>query len=160
MCSVSKKMGAQCSPTNYRPISIIRKLFEAIINNKVFEHLEKNKLFTDEQYGFWSARFTTDVLTSIAHRIIEALDVKYTSMKITLKIPKGFGKVWHKGLLHKILSYGITVRFYSIIKSFLKGRSMNVVINEKSSGALAANVSVSRVHYSNQPHFDVHRWSA
>lgn len=55
--------------------------------------------------------------------------------------------------LHKLYSYGITGKGFSIIKSFPIGRSPKVVINGQSSGALAVNAGVPRRHSSDQPSF-------
>lgn len=37
-------------------------------------------------------------------------------------------EVWHRGLLHKIFSFGISGRVFSIIKFFLSGRSMKDIV--------------------------------
>lgn len=39
-------------PFQYRPISIISKLFEALINKKIVEQLKRNNLQFEEQYEF------------------------------------------------------------------------------------------------------------
>lgn len=41
--------------------------------------------------------------------------------------------MWHRGLLHKLSSYGISWTVFSFIKSFLSGRTMKVVVNGRSS---------------------------
>ena len=94
------------------------------------------------QYGFRHARSTADVLTVISHRISEALDSTYDARTIALDISKAFDQVWHKGLLHKLSSYGISGRIYSIIKSFRSSRSMKVVVNGQSSKVHAINAGV------------------
>ena len=78
-----------------------------------------NKLLSDVQYGFRISRSTADVLTVISHVIIKALDSTFDARAIALDISKAFYQVWHKGLLCKLSSYGISGRVQSIIKSFL-----------------------------------------
>ena len=145
ICPVFKNSGERSSPSQYRPISllsVISKIFESILNRHILNHLSKNNLLVDVQYGFRSARSTADVLTVISHRISEALDSTYDARAIALDISKAFDQVWHKGLLHKLSSYGISGRVHSIIKSFLSGRSMKVVVNGQSSKVHAINAGV------------------
>ena len=106
------------------------------------KHLNKSKLLSDVQYGFRSSRSTADVLTVITHRISRALDSNLDARVVTLDISKAFDKVWHKGLLHNITSYGIKGRVYSVLKSFLTGRSMKVVLNGQSSNIYLINAGV------------------
>ena len=145
VCPVFKNAGDKSAPSQYRPISllsIISKLFESVINKGVLDHLVKNNLLTDVQYGFRSSRSTADVLTVITHRISEAIAKGNHTRVVALDISKAFDKVWHKGLLHKLSSYGIGGNLYAVIKSFLSGRSLKVVINGQSSEAHAINAGV------------------
>ena len=145
VCPVYKNSGDRQSPSQYRPISllcIISKIFESIINQQIMIHLSQTNLLSDVQYGFRSARSTADVLTVITDRISGALDKSCDARAIALDISKAFDKVWHKGLLHKISSYGISGRVFSVIKSFLTGRSMKVVVNGQSSGEHNINAGV------------------
>ena len=48
---------------------------------------------------------------------------------IALDIWKAFDKVWHKGLLHKLRSYGVSGKVFDIIKSFHSNRSLKVVLD-------------------------------
>ena len=145
VCPVFKNAGLRSSPSQYRPISllsVVSKLFEAVINQRLIKHLSDNELLSDVQYGFRSARSTADVLTVISHRISQALDNGFESRAIALDISKAFDKVWHKGLLLKLASYGISGTVLSTIKSFLSNRSLNVVINGQKSQAHSINAGV------------------
>ena len=145
VCPVYKNSGDRQSPSQYRPISllcIISKLFETIINQQIMSHLSEANLLSDFQYGFRSSRSTADVLTVISNRISGALDNSCDARAIALDISKAFDKVWHRGLLHKISSYGISGRIFSVIKSFLSGRTMKVVVNGQTSGEHTINAGV------------------
>jgi len=72
-------------------------------------------------------------LTIISHRISEALDSSFEGRVIALDISKAFDQVWHRGLLRKLTSYGISGRLYSTLRSFLLGRKMRVVVNGQKS---------------------------
>ena len=54
---VFKNFGERSTAKNYRPVSllsVVSKLFEKLINNRIVDHLEKCGLFSDFQYGFRS----------------------------------------------------------------------------------------------------------
>ena len=89
--------------------------------------MESNGLFSDTQYGFRLARFTEDLLTLITDKIYHALDKCGGAKLIALDISKAFYKVWHKGLLYKLRSYGVSGKVFHIIKSFLN-RSLKVFL--------------------------------
>ena len=145
VCPVFKNSGERCDFSKYRPISllpIISKVFESLINNHIITHLEKSSLLSDVQYGFRSSRSTADILTVITDRIVRSLDSSFETRTIALDISKAFDKVWHKGLLLKLKSYGISGRILSILKSFLTNRKMKVVLDGQSSDLYFLNAGV------------------
>ena len=69
-------------PRNYRSfgvLSIISKVLETLINNKLINHLENSGLFSDLQYAFRASPSTADVLTAIT---------EITEISITLEKPE------------------------------------------------------------------------
>ena len=52
---------------------------------------------------------------------------------MALDISKGFDRVWHAGLLHKLKSYGISGQIFGLISSFLSNRRLRVVLDGRSS---------------------------
>ena len=58
MVPVFKNVDERSTVKNYRPVSIlsvVSKVFEKPVNNKIVDHLEKSGLFCDIQYGFTSS---------------------------------------------------------------------------------------------------------
>ena len=56
--SVFKNVGERSTAKNYRPVSllsVVSKVFEKLVNNRIVDHLEKCGLFPDFQYGFRSS---------------------------------------------------------------------------------------------------------
>ena len=52
---VFKNVGERSTAKNYRPVSllsVVSKVFEKLVNNRIVDHLEKCGLFSDFQYGF------------------------------------------------------------------------------------------------------------
>ena len=67
-----KNVGERCTAKNKRPVSllsVVSKVFEKLVNNRIVDHLEKCVLFSDFQYGFRSSRSTADLLTIVSDRI-------------------------------------------------------------------------------------------
>ena len=86
----------------YRPVSlfsVVSKVFEKLVNNRIVDHLKKCGLFSDFQYGFRSSRSTLDLLTVVSDRIASVLNRSRTTQAVALDISKAFDKVWYAGLL-------------------------------------------------------------
>ncbi len=80
------KKGDRNTAANYRPISltsIVGKMLESIIRDKIVRHLESHSLTGDSQHGFGNKRsrlsslltFYNDLL--LAHNITRSLDIVY-----------------------------------------------------------------------------------
>ena len=75
--------------------------------------------FSDFQYGFRSSRSPADLLTVVSDRIVRAFNRYGATPAAALDISKAFDRVWHAGLLHKLKSYGISVRYLALFLLFL-----------------------------------------
>ena len=129
---VFKNVGKRSTAKNYRPVSllsVVSKIFEKLVNNRIVDHLEKCGLFSDFQYGFRSSRSTADLLTVVSDRITKVFN--RSTRAVTLDIFKAFDRVWHAGLLHKLKSYGISGQIFGLISSFLSNRRLRVVPDGK-----------------------------
>ena len=68
---VFKNAGERSTAKNYCPVSLVSgvsKVSEKLVNNRIFDHLEKSGLFSDFQHGFRS-RSTADLLTVASDRV-------------------------------------------------------------------------------------------
>ena len=101
MVSVFKNVEERCTAKNYRPVilfSVVSKVFEKLVNNRIVDHLEKCGLFSDFQYGFRSSLSTADLLTVVSDRIARACNRSGATRAVALDISKAFNRVWHTGL--------------------------------------------------------------
>ena len=140
-----KNVGEKSTAKNYRSVSllsVVSKVFEKLVNNRIVDHLEKCGLFSDFQYGFRSSRSTADLLTVVSDRIARDFNRSGATRAGALDIPKAFYKVWHAGLLHKRKSYGISGQIFGLISSFLSNRRLRVVLDGKSSQEYPVNAGV------------------
>ena len=133
---VFKNVGETSTAKNYRSVSllsVVSKVFEKLVNNRIVDHLEKCGLFSDFQYGFRSSRSTADLLTVVSDRIARDFNRSGATRAVALDTSKAFERVWHAGLLHKLKSYGISGQIFGLISSFLSKRRLQVVLDGKSS---------------------------
>ena len=75
--SVFKNVGKRSTAKNYHLVSllsVVTKIFEKLVNNRIVDHLENFGLFSDFQYGFRSSRSTVDLLTVVSERIARAFN--------------------------------------------------------------------------------------
>ena len=142
---VFKNVGERSTAKNYRPVSllsVVSKVFEKLVNDRIVDHLENCGLFSDFQYGFRSCRSTADLLTVVSDRIARAFNRSGATRAVALDISKAFDRVWHAGLVHKLKSYGVSGQIFGLISSFLSNRRLRVVLNGKSSQEYPVNAGV------------------
>ena len=139
---------------NYRPVSllsVVSKVFEKLVNNRIVDHLEKCGLFSDFQYGFRSSRSTADILTVVFDRIARVLNRSRSTRAVALDISKAFYRVWYAGLIHKLKSYRVSGLVFGLISSFLSNTRLRVVLDGKSSQEYPVNAGVPQglvLHFS------------
>ena len=121
---VFKNVGERSTAKNYHPVSllsVVSKVFEILVNNRIVDHPKKSGFFSDFQYSFRSSRSTADLLTIISDRIARALVWGYKSGAIeavALDISSTFDKVFRGGLLQKRRSYEVSGQIFGLISSF------------------------------------------
>ena len=122
---VFKNVGERSAAKNYRPfslVSVVSKVFEKLVNNRIVDHLEKCGLFSDFQYGFRSSRSTADLLTVVSGRIARAFNRSGATRAEALDISK--------------------VRYLALFLLFFSNRQLRVVLDGKSSQEYPVNAGV------------------
>ena len=74
---VFKNVGERSTANNYFPsslFSMVSKVFEKLMNNRIVDQLQKCGLFSDFQYGFRFSRSTGDLLTVASDKIAWAFN--------------------------------------------------------------------------------------
>ena len=65
---VFKNVGERYTAKNYCSVSllsVVNKVNEKLVNNRIIDHLENCGFFSDFQYGFRSSQSTSDLLTVV-----------------------------------------------------------------------------------------------
>jgi hypothetical protein len=123
-------------PENFRPISLLCNLgkkYEEVILSRQEEHIETNHCLPDEQYGFRRQHSTTQQLLNVADRITHGFNSKLQTAAVSLDISKAFDKVWHTGLIFKMINLKFPDYLILITHSYLENRSFYVYRNKAKS---------------------------
>ena len=117
--------------SNYRPISLLNtlaKVLEKIVHKYVFNFLNDHHVITTLQSGFVPGDSTVNQLVDIYNTFCQALDEGKEVRAIFCDISKAFDRVWHKGLLFKLHSVGISGSLLQWFTDYLANRKQRVVI--------------------------------
>ncbi|GFU01164.1 RNA-directed DNA polymerase from mobile element jockey [Trichonephila clavipes] len=138
---------------SHRPISllpILSKLAEKIISARLNDYLERNNILTPEQHGFRPRLSTSHQLLRVVEYIKDAIDRNQYTAAVFLDIQKAFDRVWHTGLLYKLIKYKIPPPLILLLKSYINERSFTVKINRTYSltkSAKADDTAILSRHY-------------
>ena len=119
------KEGDKNDVDNYRPISIlpvIAKCIEYFVSLQITSHMEENKLFSNQQYGFRKNYSTTYLMLDLFDEIYNSKSKLKKPAIIFLDIRKAFDTVHHDILINKLKHYGIGGRALIWISNFLHDR--------------------------------------
>lgn len=126
------KKGATDAPGNYRPISltsVVGKLLESIIADRIVGHLEANNLLANSQHGFRRKRSCLTNLLEFFHHMLTVYDETRAIDVVYLDFRKAFDKVPHRRLMAKVRALGIVGTVAGWIESWLTDRKQRVVVN-------------------------------
>ena len=106
------KSGERSDPNNYRGISInscLGKFFTLLLNSRLTNYLESNKIIKANQIGFRKKYRTADhifVLKTILDSLFKnnkSLDVCFVDFK------KAYDSIWRKGFFYKLINCGTSI---------------------------------------------------
>ena len=117
--------------SNYRPISLlstIGKVLEKLVHKYLFSFFRDNNVITTLQSGFVPGDSTVNQLTDIYNTFCKALDEGKEVRAVFCDISKAFDRVWHKGLIFKLQSAGISGTLLTWFSDYLSNRKQRVVL--------------------------------
>jgi hypothetical protein len=118
---------------NYRPISLLSvpgKTFEKLINRRLMTFLTINNLHLHNQHGFRPG-LGTSTATALMYEHVAVGRANKLKLNIILRdISKAFDKVWHQGLVFKIMTNNFPDYLIRIIYSYLQDRNAKIRIGE------------------------------
>ena len=119
-------------PTNYRPISLLSnlsKVCEKVLLQKLLKFVEENNLLPQEQFGFRHGYGSDLQLMRIVDLITTKFANKCSVLGLFLDAEKAYDKIWHQGLIYKLLQLNIPAYLVKIIQSFLFERTFQIKIS-------------------------------
>jgi len=124
-------------PLNYRGISLLNtacKVFSGILNNRLSEYIETNRILVDEQNGFRKHRTCIDHIYVLSSVIRARLQENQSTFVCFVDFKKAFDWVNRDLLKYKLLSIGITGHLYNSIRALYKAPVACVQINDMRTG--------------------------
>ena len=121
---------------NYRPVSllsVLSKVFERVMYNRLMEYLDVYKILVSCQFGFRKLHSSCMALMALMDKLISSLENKEFVIGIFLDFSKAFDNVDHDILLCKLSHYGIRGNALKWIESYLSNRKQFVTYNGVSS---------------------------
>ena len=118
-------------PKNYRPIALtscICKLFERILNERLFEFLNLNNILTNIQCGGRRKRGTLDHLVRLEAAVRAAFAHHEHFISIFFDMERAYDMTWRGGILQDLYDMGLRGALPKYIASFLKNRKFSVKI--------------------------------
>ena len=139
------KKGDRHQAENYRPVSLTSiscKLLEHILCSHILKHFEQYNVLTQLNHGFRSGYSTETQLLVTLQDLFKSFDQNIQVDVAILDFSKAFDTVPHDKLLHKIDSYGIQGNTLKWLSSFLKDRTMKVVVEGEQSKSVTVESGV------------------
>ena len=87
-------------------------------------------MLIQEKSGFRKHRRTADNLVFLIQKVVESFNRKKKVCWLFFDISKAFEKVWHEGIIYKLIKINIPAYLIYWIKSFLSCRTFKVNIND------------------------------
>ena len=139
---VFKNVGERSTAKNYCPLSVlsvVSKVFEKLVNNRIVDHLEKCGLFSSMVLGLLDQLQIFSFSQSYLIELLGLSNMSGAARAVTLDISKVFDRVWHLDLLYKLKYHGISGQIFGFNSSFLSNRQVQVVLDGKSSQEYPVN---------------------
>jgi len=104
-------------------------IFERVIYNRLYHHINTNHILINEQFGFRHASSTDTATYTLTKNILTALNNKLLVGGIFCNLQKAFHCVTHNILLSKIEFYGVSGKANNLIISYLQNRYQRVLVD-------------------------------
>ncbi|GBM35555.1 putative RNA-directed DNA polymerase from transposon X-element, partial [Araneus ventricosus] len=119
-------------PQNYHPISLLSclsKVFESVLLRRLNQFLDDNNIIISEQFGFRKKLSTNHQLVRVTELIHDGFEKSETTGALFLDIAKAFDKIWHDGLLLKLMRLRVSAQLIKILRSYLTSRNFQVRVH-------------------------------
>ncbi|GFY08588.1 probable RNA-directed DNA polymerase from transposon X-element [Trichonephila clavipes] len=118
-------------PLNFRPISLISsigKIYEKILLKRIEKYTLDNSIIPDIQHGFRKETSTCHQLLRATNIIISGFNNHATTGGIFLDVENAFDRLWHNGLIFKMINLNYPPYLIHTISDYLHNRTFQVKI--------------------------------
>jgi hypothetical protein len=130
---------------NYRPIALLStlsKVLEKIVSVQLVNHLDRNKILYEHQYGFQRNKSTEHSIIHALNYIGRAMNDNKYCVGVFFDLKKAFDVCSHEILLMKLSKMGISGIALDWFRSYLSERSQIVDINGNLSRLKKIKISI------------------
>jgi hypothetical protein len=118
--------------SSFRPISMtpcIARLFERLILSRLHKHMKSNNILVKNQSGFRKNRQTKDNLLFLTQKAQEGFNEDKKTLAVFFDVAAAFDKVWHLGVIYKLIQLKVPYYLIVIIWAFLSDRTFVVKVD-------------------------------
>ncbi|GFU02627.1 RNA-directed DNA polymerase from mobile element jockey [Trichonephila clavipes] len=118
-------------PLNFRPISLISsigKIYKKILLKRIEKYTLDNSIIPDIQHGFRKETSTCHQLLRATNIIISGFNNHATTGGIFLDVENAFDRLWHHGLIFKMINLNYPPYLIHTISDYLHNRTFQVKI--------------------------------
>jgi hypothetical protein len=139
------KAGNRFSCDNYRPISLLStlsKVLEKMVSVQLVNHLDRNNILYEHQYGFQRNKSTEHSLVHAINYIGKAMNDNNYCIGVFFDLKKAFDVCSHDILIVKLSKMGVSGIALDWFKSYLSDRYQCVDINGNLSESKRIKISI------------------
>ena len=110
------KFGPKENINNYRPISVLSslsKILERCVSTHLLDHLCRDNLLSECQYGSRPYHSCKTLLLSLTDKWLESMDNGNLTGLLLIDFRKAFDLINHEILIKKLALYGVEGMYYS-----------------------------------------------
>ena len=115
---------------------------ERCVHKHLTKYFTENNVISPYQSGFVSGDSTINQLLYLSNEFYKALDGGKEIRIIFCDISKAFDRVWHKGLIYKLKSAGLSGSLIDWLSNYLENRLQRVCLNNCTSTWQSINAGV------------------
>ena len=105
---------------DFRPISLLScvgKIAEAVVLRRMQFFVESRNIVPDCQFGFRKKHSTTQQILRLVEHTTRSFDYKKYTGIVLLDIEKAFDRVWHDGLLYKLIQSKFPMYLIKLVRT-------------------------------------------